>query len=345
MLKIRLQRKGRKKRPIWHLVVADSRSPRDGRIIEQVGRYDNVTEKKEVLLNEDRIFYWLDSGAQPSDTVRKILRREGLLYKRHLMGWGKSEEEIEAALSEWKSYRDSKDSSEVSRKEQYQSILDAEEKEYKKQIQQKSEQAAAELEAEKAQEVADEESKESTEEATAEQGDTSATVEKEATAEDTAAKAVETETEDERVQSKDASEAKAEKPASEDVDEPVAAETETTPEGAQLTEEPDADAKEAAENVEEEVTDVSEPPATEDVKEEVAEETKAEEPATEEAEEEKPAKEEAKADSSEKVSTDLTAKEAIDHINDTDLTDLKGFVPDDEDRVTVQRAWESKQEG
>ena len=98
MIKIRLQRKGRIRRPIYHIVVADSRSPRDGRIIEQVGRYDGVTEKKETVLNEDRIMYWLDTGAQPTDSVRKILRHEGVLYKRHLMMWGKSEEEIEAAM-------------------------------------------------------------------------------------------------------------------------------------------------------------------------------------------------------------------------------------------------------
>ena len=98
MIKIRLQRKGRIRRPIYHIVVADSRSPRDGRIIEQVGRYDGVTEKKETVLNEDRIMYWLNTGAQPTDSVRKILRQEGLLYKRHLMMWGKSEAEIESAL-------------------------------------------------------------------------------------------------------------------------------------------------------------------------------------------------------------------------------------------------------
>ena len=73
MIRIRLQKKGRKKRPIFHIVVADSKVARDGRIIEQVGRHYNVTEKKEVVLNEDRILYWLDTGAQPSDTVRKIL--------------------------------------------------------------------------------------------------------------------------------------------------------------------------------------------------------------------------------------------------------------------------------
>lgn len=137
MIRIRLQKKGRKKRPIFHIVVADSKVARDGRIIEQVGRYDNVTEKKEVVLNEDRILYWLDTGAQPSDTVRKILRNEGVLYKRHLMMWGKSEEEIETALAEWKSYRDSKGDDSDSRKDKHKDVLAAEEKEFKDQVQKK----------------------------------------------------------------------------------------------------------------------------------------------------------------------------------------------------------------
>jgi len=150
LLRIRLQRKGRKKRPIWHIVVAERHEARDGRIVERVGRYDNVTERKEVVLNEDRILYWLDTGAQPTDTIRKILRREGILYKRHLINWGKSEEEIEAAMAEWREYRDSKKEDAASRKEDHKAVLAAEEKEYKKQIQEKSKQAAAEVKAEKA---------------------------------------------------------------------------------------------------------------------------------------------------------------------------------------------------
>lgn len=137
MIKIRLQRKGRIRRPIYHIVVADSRSPRDGRIIEQVGRFDGVTEKKETILNEDRIMYWLDTGAQPTDSVRKILRTEGILYKRHLKMWGKSDEEIEAAMEEWKAYRDSKKGDEVTRRDQVKAALAVEEKEYKKQVEKK----------------------------------------------------------------------------------------------------------------------------------------------------------------------------------------------------------------
>ena len=148
MIKIRLQRKGRIRRPIYHIVVADSRSPRDGRIIEQVGRYDGVTEKKETVINEERISYWLDQGAKPTDAVQKILRHQGFLYKRHLQMWGKSEEEINAAIEEWKANRKSKEQAEVSRKDQVRASLIAEEKEVKKQIKQKASAAAAEMEKE-----------------------------------------------------------------------------------------------------------------------------------------------------------------------------------------------------
>ena len=162
MIKIRLQRKGRIRRPIYHIVVADSRSPRDGRIIEQVGRYDGVTEKKETTINEERISYWLDNGAKPTDAVEKILRHEGFLYKRHLQMWGKSEEEITAALDEWKAAREAKAKTEVTRKEQVRATLIAEEKEVKKQIEQKASAAAAEMaqEAEKAAETTENEASE-----------------------------------------------------------------------------------------------------------------------------------------------------------------------------------------
>ena len=179
MIKIRLQRKGRIRRPIYHIVVADSRSPRDGRIIEQVGRYDGVTEKKETIINEERISYWLDQGAKPTDAVQKILRHQGFLYKRHLQMWGKSEEEINAAIEEWKANRESKEQAEVSRKDQVRASLIAEEKEVKKQIKQKASAAAAEMEKEAeetaaeaaAEETADREpeTEAATEEAAAEQ--------------------------------------------------------------------------------------------------------------------------------------------------------------------------------
>ncbi|MGN8225486.1 30S ribosomal protein S16 [Gracilimonas sp. BCB1] len=304
MLRIRLQRKGRKKRPIWHIVVAERHEARDGRIVERVGRYDNVTEKKEVVLNEDRILYWLDTGAQPTDTVRKILRREGILYKRHLMNWGKSEEEIEKALAEWKEYRDSKKDDATSRKADYKEVLAAEEREYKEQLQKKAKQAAAEVEAEKAAAEAEED------EAPKNEAEEIEAALEEAESDDSAEETAEAAKEE-------TTEAEAEEETADEAEEETEAKEEA----------PAEDEAETEDNSAEEET------------EEAEEETKDEAPAEEEK------KEEAEESSSDKVSTDMNAKEAIDHINNTDLDDLKGFVPEDEDRVTVQRAWESKQEG
>ncbi|MGH2558156.1 MAG: 30S ribosomal protein S16 [Thermomicrobiales bacterium] len=81
MIKLRLRRMGAKKRPSYRIVVADSRSPRDGRFIESVGYYDPLTEPSTVKINEERARHWLSVGAQPTDTVRGILTRQGLIAK------------------------------------------------------------------------------------------------------------------------------------------------------------------------------------------------------------------------------------------------------------------------
>jgi small subunit ribosomal protein S16 len=65
---------GSKKNPIWRVVVADQRSPRDGRVIETIGRYNAQTEPSEIVLDRERLQYWLDRGAQPSHTVKKLMR-------------------------------------------------------------------------------------------------------------------------------------------------------------------------------------------------------------------------------------------------------------------------------
>ena len=78
-VKIRLKRMGSKKRPFYRIVVADSRSPRDGRFIESVGTYNPLTEPETVTLEEESILGWLNNGAQPSDTVRNILSRQGVM--------------------------------------------------------------------------------------------------------------------------------------------------------------------------------------------------------------------------------------------------------------------------
>ncbi len=77
MVKIRLRRVGAKKQPSYRVVVADSRSPRDGRFIEIVGHYNPRTEPPTVVLKEDRIHYWLGVGAQPSESVERILKSQG----------------------------------------------------------------------------------------------------------------------------------------------------------------------------------------------------------------------------------------------------------------------------
>jgi small subunit ribosomal protein S16 len=83
MVRIRLRRMGRKKAPFFRIVVADSQSPRDGRFIEIIGQYQPRQGNNAVNLDADRANYWLDNGAQPSDTVRSLLRRAGVLKARH----------------------------------------------------------------------------------------------------------------------------------------------------------------------------------------------------------------------------------------------------------------------
>jgi small subunit ribosomal protein S16 len=82
-VKIRLKRMGSKKRPFYRVVVADSRSPRDGRFIQTVGTYNPLTQPSTVKLEEDDIFEWLNKGAQPSDTVRNLLSDAGIMKKYH----------------------------------------------------------------------------------------------------------------------------------------------------------------------------------------------------------------------------------------------------------------------
>lgn len=83
--KIRLQRKGRKKRPFYYIVVADSRSPRDGKFIQKIGSYNPLTVPATIHLDRNRALHWLQKGAQPTDTVRRILSYKGVLYLKHLL--------------------------------------------------------------------------------------------------------------------------------------------------------------------------------------------------------------------------------------------------------------------
>jgi len=82
-VKIRLKRMGAKKSPFYRIVVADSRSPRDGRFIETVGTYNPVNQPAEVKIDEELALKWLQNGAKPSDTVRNLFSKEGIMEKFH----------------------------------------------------------------------------------------------------------------------------------------------------------------------------------------------------------------------------------------------------------------------
>lgn len=104
-VKIRLQRYGKKGRPYFHIVAADSRAPRDGKYIERLGSYDPNTNPATIDINVDDALRWLNNGAQPTDTARAILSYRGVLYKNHLLKGVKkgalTEEEAESRFKAW----------------------------------------------------------------------------------------------------------------------------------------------------------------------------------------------------------------------------------------------------
>lgn len=109
--KIRLQRHGRKGYAYYHIVVSDSRAPRDGKFIERLGAYNPNTNPATIDLNFERALYWVQVGAQPTDTTRNILSGEGVMLKNHLLGGVKkgafSLEEAEAKFDAWKQGKNS----------------------------------------------------------------------------------------------------------------------------------------------------------------------------------------------------------------------------------------------
>ena len=104
-VKIRLQRKGRKRRPYYHIVVADVRAPRDGKYIERIGMYNPMTKPATIDIDREKAYDWLSKGAQPTDTARAILKFKGVYYRRHLMRGVKkgalTQEEADKLYQEW----------------------------------------------------------------------------------------------------------------------------------------------------------------------------------------------------------------------------------------------------
>ncbi|MEG8948107.1 30S ribosomal protein S16 [Rosettibacter firmus] len=105
-VKLRLKRMGKKKQPVYKVVAADARSPRDGKFIEAIGLYNPKTEPATIEIKEDRALYWLGVGAQPTQTVRSLLSQKGILLKRDLMKRGLSEEQIAIRMEEWKKLKE-----------------------------------------------------------------------------------------------------------------------------------------------------------------------------------------------------------------------------------------------
>ncbi len=110
--KIRLQRRGKKGQPFYHIVIADGRAPRDGKFIEKIGYYNPLTKPAEIEINFESALNWLHKGAQPTDTVRAILSYKGVLYKNHLLkGVEKgalTEEQAEEKFQTWMTEKEAK---------------------------------------------------------------------------------------------------------------------------------------------------------------------------------------------------------------------------------------------
>lgn len=115
-VKIRLRRMGKKKQPVYKIVVADARSPRDGKFIEAVGFYNPLVDPHLIQLNEEKINLWLNRGAIPTLTVKSILSQNGIFLKRHLEKKKFSEEKIEAELANWQKIKEAKLSQPKARK-------------------------------------------------------------------------------------------------------------------------------------------------------------------------------------------------------------------------------------
>jgi len=128
-VKIRLQRHGRKGKPFYHIVVADSRAPRDGKFIEKIGIYNPLTNPATIELNLDLAVSWLKNGAQPTDTTHAILSYKGALYKRHLdVGVQKGSLSVEAADEKFKIWLDAKQQKVDGKKSSLLSVKDVGEK-------------------------------------------------------------------------------------------------------------------------------------------------------------------------------------------------------------------------
>ena len=115
-VKLRLRRMGKKRQPIYKIVAADVRSPRDGKFLEAIGLYNPLTNPHTVDIKEDRVMHWLKNGAQPTQTVKSLLRQKGITLKNDLMKRGVEESEIESRISDWKKLKEASASGKTKKK-------------------------------------------------------------------------------------------------------------------------------------------------------------------------------------------------------------------------------------
>ncbi|MBQ3709293.1 MAG: 30S ribosomal protein S16 [Bacteroidales bacterium] len=161
--KIRLQRHGKKGQPFYHIVIADGRSPRDGKFIEKIGTYNPLTEPAQINLKFDRALYWYSVGAVPTDTVRSLLSKKGVMLKYHLLQGVKkgamTEEQAEVKFQNWMKEKEAKMAEVAKTKEEKvrgekKTRLEAEKKVNEARAEELAKKRLAELEAKKAEEAA-----------------------------------------------------------------------------------------------------------------------------------------------------------------------------------------------
>lgn len=161
--KIRLQRHGKKGQPFYHIVVADSRSPRDGKFIEKIGTYNPLTNPAQINIKFDRALYWYSVGAQPTDTARSLLSKTGVMLKYHLMrGVQKgamTEEQAEVKFQNWMKEKEAKLANVAKNVEEKvrgekKARLDAEKQVNEARVAELAKKKLAEIEAKKAEEAA-----------------------------------------------------------------------------------------------------------------------------------------------------------------------------------------------
>lgn len=118
MVKLRLKRAGKKRKPVYKIVAADARSPRDGRFIEEIGYYDPNFDPIKLSVKYNRVSYWIKNGAKPTLTVYNLLKNDGIIFQLYLEKKGKTQDEIEYEMEKFRNAQKDKTAKAKEKKEQ-----------------------------------------------------------------------------------------------------------------------------------------------------------------------------------------------------------------------------------